>query len=60
MEKADKLIKYERHALKKNSRLYLFDLLLRKHTKLEGIFTEIKPKAVGRNTKEYIINGNWR
>ena len=60
LEKADELIKYERDALKKNSRLYLFDFLLRKHRKLEGIFTEIKPKAVGRNTKEYVINGNWR
>ena len=52
-EKADKLIKYEREALKKNSRLYLFETILRKHPQLEGIFSEVKPK-------DYIINGNWR
>ena len=60
LENTGKLIKYEREALKKNNRLYLFETLLRKYLKLEGIFTEIKPKAIGRNTKDYIINGNWR
>ena len=59
-EKTDKLIKYEQEALKKNTRLYLFETILRKHPQLEGIFSEVKPKAIGRNTKDYIINGNWR
>ena len=59
-EKADELIKYERNALKKNTRLYLFESILRKHPQLEGIFSEVRPKAIGRNTKDYITNGHWR
>ena len=60
IENADKLIKYEREALKKNTRLYLFETLLRKQPKLEGIFLEVKPKAIASNTKDYVINGKWR
>ena len=60
VENSSKLIKYERDSLKKNTRLYLFETLLRKQPVLEGIFTEIKPKKIARNTKDYIINGSWR
>ena len=60
VENSSELIKYEGDALKKNTRLHLFATLLRKRPLLEGIFTEVKPKKIARNTKDYITNGNWR
>ena len=57
---ADKLKQLEANALKKNTRLYLYDNILRKKPKLKGIFTEVKPKLVTKNTKEFIIDGNWK
>ena len=57
---ADKLKQLEADALRRNTRLYLYDTILRKKPQLKGIFTELEPKVVPKNTKEFIIDGYWK